>query len=97
MVALIVLFVLLTPARYFHDQPVYMPSLTRDVVRMGSDAQGIRYRVSALLLADYDDDPRRAAEQVLAENLSRQVTISRIQPIAAQDGTVVWYDVWLQE
>lgn len=97
MVALIVIFVLLTPARYFHDQPVYNPTLARDIVRMDADADGIRYRVSAELLTSYDPEPRRAAQTVFSLNLSHPFTITRIEPIAAEDGTVVWYDVWVRE
>lgn len=42
MVALIVLSVLLTPARFFHDQPVYRPTLSSDSVRLGAGADGVR-------------------------------------------------------
>lgn len=97
MVALIVIFVLAMPARYFHDQPVYNPTFARDVVRMDADADGIRYRVSAALLANYDDDPRRAALEVFSLNLNHSFVITRIEPIAALDGTTVWYDVWVRE
>lgn len=97
MVALIVIFVLAMPARYFHDQPVYNPTFARDVVRMDSDADGIRYRVSAALLANYDDDPRRAALEVFSLNLNHPFVITRIQPIVALDGATVWYDVWVRE
>ena len=97
MCGVIVLFVLLTPARFFHDQPIYNPYLALDVVRLDADADCIRYRVSAELLASYDDDPRRAAQEVFAQNLSHPFTITRIQPIRAQDGAIAWYDVWVRK
>lgn len=97
MVALIVIFVLLTPTRFFHDQPVYNPSLARDIVRMDADSDGVRYRVSAELLASYHDDARQAAQEVFAENLSHPFALTRIEPIATEDGTIVWYDVWVRE
>lgn len=97
MVVLILVFVLLTPARFFHDQPVYNPSLARDIVRMDANAHGVRYRVSAALLASYEDDPRHAAQEVFTENLSHPFTITRIEPIRAQEGAIVWYDVWVRE
>lgn len=99
MVALIVLFVLATPARFFHDQPVYSPSPApaSDIVRMKADADGVCYRVSAALLANYDADPRRAAQEVFAENLSHPFTITTIEPIRAQEGAIVWYDVCVRE
>jgi len=97
MCGIIFLLVVLLPARYFHDQPVYNPAPARDIVRMDADADGVRYRVSADLLASYDRDPERAARDVLTRNLSHPFTLVRIQPIRAQDGTVVWYDVWVRE
>jgi hypothetical protein len=97
MVALILIFVLLTPARYFHDQPVYGRPLSGDVVQLDQDADGTRYRVSAELLASYHDDPRRAAEEVLAVNLGHPVRIARIEPYSDPNGVVAWYDVWVPE
>jgi len=97
MCGVIFLLVVLLPARYFHDQPLYNPQPVLDIVRMDADADGVRYRVSAELLASYDPEPQRAAREVFARNLSHPFTLVRIQPIRAQDGTVVWYDVWVRE
>ena len=97
MVALIVVFVLFTPARYFHNQPVYQERLGGDIVRLGADSHGDRYRVSAELLASYHTEPRQAAEQVLAANLGHPVTIIRIQAIEGAEGEVAWYDVWVRQ
>ncbi len=97
MVALILIFVFLTPARWFHDQPVYGRHLRGDVVRVGEDADGTRYRVSAALLATYDADPRRAAAVVLAENLGHSVLITRIETFGETEGAAAWYDVWVRE
>ena len=97
MVALIVVFVLFAPSRYFHDQPVYGVRLSGDLVRLGADSDGVHYRVSAKLLASYHDDPQRASEEVLAANLGHPAMITRIQPVRDPDGTVAWYDVWVRE
>jgi len=97
MCGVIFLLVVLLPARYFHDQPVYNPQPVLDIVRMDAGADGVRYRVSAELLLSYDPEPQRAAREVFARNLSHPFTLVRIQPIRAQDGTVVWYDVWVRE
>ena len=97
MCGVIFLLVVLLPARYFHDQPVYNPQPVLDIVRMDAGTDGVRYRVSAELLASYDPEPQRAAREVFARNLSHPFTLVRIQPIRAQDGTVVWYDVWVRE
>jgi hypothetical protein len=97
MVALILVFVLLAPARWFHDKPVYNPSLLRNAVLIGREGKVAHYRVSAEQLAAYDADPRKAAEQVFALDLSHPFEIQRIEPIRAQNGAVVWYDVWVRE
>lgn len=97
MVGLILAFVFLTPTRFFHDKPVYGRQLTSDIVRMDADEQGVRYRVSADLLASYDPDPQRAAQEVFQRNLGHAVTLTRILPIEAEGGVVVWYDVWVRE
>lgn len=97
MVALIVGFVLLTPSRYFHDQPVYGVRLSGDLVRLGADKDGVHYRVSAKLLQSYAEDPQRAAEEVLAANLGHPASITRIQPVREPEGAVAWYDVWVRE
>ena len=97
MVALILVFVLATPARYFHDQPVWGTPLSGDLWQVGKDAEGVHYRVSAQLLASYHEDPRRAAEEVFLLNLGHPVTITRIEPFGASAGEVAWYDVWVRE
>ena len=96
MVVLILAFVFLIPARYFHDRPVFNPNLMQDVVQMGAEADGTRYyRVSADLLSLHDNDPRQAAEAVFTDNIDHPFEITRIEPVMGPDGAVVWYDVWL--
>jgi len=97
MVALILAFVLLTPSRYFHDQPVYGVRLSGDLVRLGANDLGVHYRVSAKLLASYHADPHKAAQEVLAANLGKPTTITRIQAVRDPGGGVAWYDVWVRE
>ena len=97
MVALIVLFVLFAPSRWFHDQPVYNPWQAHDIMRLDKEPEGVRYRVSAELLASYDPDPMRAAGEVFAQNLTHPFTIVRIQEVRGEDEEVVWYDVWVRE
>ena len=97
MVALILAFVFLTPARYFHDRPVYNPNPLGDVVLLGTEPAGTRYRVSAELLELYDSDPRRAAEMVFRQNLDHPFTITDIKEVEGQGSRSIWYDVWLRE
>ncbi len=97
MVVLILAFVFLIPARYFHDRPVFNPNLMQDVVQMGAEADGTQYyRVSADLLSLHDNDPRQAAEAVFSDNIDHPFEITRIEPVKDSDGVVVWYDVWLR-
>ncbi len=97
MVALILAFVFLIPARYFHDRPVYNPNPLGDVVLLGTEPAGTRYRVSAELLELYDSDPRRAAEMVFRQNLDHPFTITDIKEVEGQGSRSIWYDVWLRE
>lgn len=98
MVVLILAFVFLIPARYFHDRPVFNPNPMQDVVQMGAEADGtLYYRVSAdLLLSLHHDDPRKAADEVFTDNIDHPFEITRIEPVKDSDGVVVWYDVWLR-
>lgn len=97
MVALILAFLFLAPAKYFHDQPVYGVRLGGDLVRLGANTDGVHYRVSAKLLATYDENPERAAHEVLAANLGHSASITRIVEVRDPDGVVAWYDVWVRE
>lgn len=90
MVGLILLFVFLTPVGFFGDQP----TLGRDVVRMGEDADGVCYRVSSALLSIYDDDPRKAAEELFALQLDHPFVLTRIEPVRDQENDIIWYDIW---
>jgi len=96
MVALIVVFVLFTPTRYFHDQPAEQDSSGGAIVRLDARGDTIRYRLSADLLAGFDAEPRQAAEQALAADLGYRVTVTRIQEIEGPDGNPAWYDVWVR-
>ena len=97
MVVLILAFVFLIPARYFHDRPVFNPNLMQDVVQMGTEADGtLYYRVSAELLALHHDDPRKAADEVFTDNIDHPFEITRIEAVRDSDEVVVWYDVWLR-
>lgn len=102
MVIAIVLFVLLTPRKWYHDQPsVTAPPVTGQIMLLTQDPGSSTqlYRVDADLLVP----PQRSAqlEQTAHAVLSRDVAalhghtfqIVRIQPVRAADGSVVGYEV----
>jgi hypothetical protein len=102
-VAVIVIFVLLSPRSWFHDRPPVGPPPNAAMVQLKeSDPSGKMetFRVDARLLA-----PSRAPESELEHQLHEAVSknvqdlrrddfqILRIEPIHADDGTVAYYDV----
>lgn len=103
-VALIVVFVLLSPRSWFHDRPPVGPPPTPDMVQLrGSDPanQVETYRVNAHLLSSFFRAPESELEHELHEAVRKNVEpsrkgsfqILRIEPIRGDDGTVAYYDV----
>jgi hypothetical protein len=102
MVLAILLFVLLTPRRWYHDQPnlnAHPVSGQIQLLNVDTASNTELFRVDATLLAP----PRRAPEleQETHTLLSRSVSslrgevfqVVQIQPVRAADGTVIGYDV----
>jgi hypothetical protein len=102
-VAVIVIFVLLSPRSWFHDQPPLGPAPNAAMVelREADPSGGTRtYRVSAKLLS-----PAKAPESELEHKLHEAVRqnvetlqksrfeIVRIEPVRADDGSIAYYDV----
>lgn len=101
-VAVIVIFVLLSPRAWFHDRPPVGPSPNPAMVQLKeSDPSGKMetFRVDARLLASRA--PESELEHQLHEAVSKNVQdlrgndfqILRIEPVHADDGTVAYYDV----
>lgn len=102
MVIVILIFVLLTPRKWYHDQPKLTARAVPSQIRLVGIDPATRteiFRVDAALL-----DPARRAPQFEQEThqlLSRNVAslhdqvfhVVQIQPVHAEDGTVVCYDV----
>ena len=102
MVIVILLFVLLTPRGWYHDQPKLAVRAAPNQIRLvGVDpaSQTEIFRVDAALL-----DPAHRAPQFEQEThalLSRNVSslrgqvfhVVQIQPVHAEDGTIICYDV----
>jgi hypothetical protein len=102
-VAVIVLFVLLSPRSWFHDRPpVGLPPSPAMVQLRGSDPAGgtETYRVDARVLSIHT--PESQLEHDLHEAMRKSVEnlhdtnsfqIVRIEPVRGDDGTVAYYDV----
>jgi hypothetical protein len=101
-VAVIVIFVLLSPRSWFHDRPPVGPPPNPAMVELKEldpSGQLETFRVDARLLAS------RARESELEHQLHEAVSknvqdlrgsdfqILRIEPVHADDGTVAYYDV----
>ncbi len=100
-VVLIVLFVLLSPRGWFHDQPQTSPppEEARVVLLETDPASPTKaYRVDARLLASpihtpqLEHDIHDAMRKNVAE-LPRTFQITRIEPVRREDGTVAYYIV----
>jgi len=104
-VVVIVIFVLLSPRSWFHDQLPAAPAAVDAAMVELRDADlsgGTRtYRVSAKLLASSARVPESELEHELYEAMRRNIEtlqksrfeILRIEPIRGDDGNVVYYDV----
>jgi hypothetical protein len=103
-VAVIVIFVLLSPRSWFHDQPPLGPGPDAAMVQLrDADVSGgtRTYRVSAKLLVSSTKVPEPELEHQLHEVVRQNVEtlqksrfeILRIEPIRADDGSIAYYDV----
>jgi hypothetical protein len=99
-VILIVLFVLATPTRWFHDQPqVGLPANSTQVELMSKSGATEIYKVDARVLAPPERTP--ALQNDLHSALQKagpglhdgRFSIGRIEPIRDASGTVIAYEV----
>ncbi len=105
MVIVIVLFVLVTPSRWFHDQPqsTALASSAVQLVSQDPDSDTTTYRLDASVLPPQKrtvkptPELERETHDILGravENLKGQTfQVRRIDPVRAEDGSVTYYDV----
>ncbi len=105
MVLSIVLFVLVTPRGWFHDQPQTGVLPGADVQMIAGDAASHTwtYRVDAQLLAPSKRAPKSTPElekqtheilgQTVEELKGQRFQITNIAPVPGDDGAVLYYDV----
>jgi hypothetical protein len=99
-VILILIFVLLTPRRWFNEQPqVGDTAYAGQVQRLASAAGRDSYRVDARLLAPpvqtpaLENDLHNALKKTLPELQNGRFSISKIVPVRDGSGTVIAYEV----
>jgi hypothetical protein len=99
-VVLILIFVLLTPSRWFREQPQVGITAYPGEVQHLTGAAGIdTYRVDARLLAPpiqtpaLENDLHNALKKTLPELQNGRFAISKIQAVRDEAGTVIAYDV----
>lgn len=100
-VALILLFVLVTPRAWFHDQPqMGLPAnAPGEVVLVGEQGENQTYRVDTRILAPPEKTPalenelHNALQKSLPELRNKRFTIAKIDPVRDEKGTVIAYHV----
>jgi hypothetical protein len=105
MVIAIVIFVLLTPARWFHDQPQSNALASSDVQLVSEDSTSriTTYRVDAMMLPanKRTAKPTPELEREMHDILGRSVEalkgqtfqVRGIDVVRAENGSVLYYDV----
>ena len=98
-VILILVFVLLTPRYWFHDRPQSGAPVTPGQVQLIShDGNHLKYRVDARILAPptklaLQNDLHTALQEALPELRKGNFSISNIEPLRDEQGTVIAYQV----
>ena len=99
-VVAIVLFVLLTPRNWFHDQPqMGVPEAAGKVALVFDDGKLRTYRVDAQALAppartpELANDLHAAMQKAVPAFRGRGFEILRIEAVRDANGTVIAYDV----
>ncbi|HYL83598.1 MAG TPA: hypothetical protein VE263_05145 [Candidatus Angelobacter sp.] len=98
-VILILVFVLLTPRTWFHDQPESGgPAAPGQVQLISQDGNRLMYRVDARILAPptklaLQNDLHTALKEALPELRNGNFSIAKVEPLRDEQGMVVAYQV----
>jgi hypothetical protein len=100
-VILILVFVLLTPRGWFHDEPqMGLPAnAPGQVLLLNEQGESKTYRVDARILAPPQQTPalenelHNALQKALPELRNKRFTIAKIDPVRDEQGTVIAYHV----
>jgi hypothetical protein len=98
-VILILVFVLLTPRNWFHDKPQSgAPAAPGQVEFIKKEGNRLNYRVDARILAPptrlaLQNDLHNALQEALPELRNGNFSITNIEPVRDDQGTVIAYQV----
>ena len=100
----IVIFVFFSPRSWFNDKAqITAPSHSGAVQFQQENAAGLKsYRVEFHLLvpAPRSTELERRAHELLEKNVpelrGKTFHVVRIEPVASEDGTVHFYDIWVK-
>jgi hypothetical protein len=98
-VALILVFVLLTPRNWFRDKPQSGAPVTPGQVQfLSKEGNRLTYRVDARILAPptrlaLQNDLHTALQEALPELHSGNFSVAKIEPLRDDQGTVIAYQV----
>jgi hypothetical protein len=98
-VILILVFVLLTPRAWFHDQPQGgVAAGPGDVQLVSQEGDRLTYRVDARILAPptklaLQNDLHSALQDALPDLHKGRFSIAKIEPVRDEQGTVIAYQV----
>lgn len=101
-VVLILIFVLLTPRGWFRDQPqVGLPAASdqAQLVLYSDNGHRQEYRVDARVLAPPEQTPalqnelHQALQRALSDLRDGRFSITKIEPVRDEQGTVIAYEV----
>lgn len=105
MVVVIVIFVLITPRHWFHDQPENSPANAAGVVLINQDpsSHSETYRLDATLFGNAQSAGKSNAEleekthQLLSDSVEglkgQRFQVRSIQPVHGTDGSLLYYQV----
>jgi len=105
MVIVIVIFVLATPRHWFHDEPQTSAVASADVQLLSADSnnQTRTYRLDARALRpekraisatpELERETHDILGRTVEELKERTFQVRRIDPVRAEDGSVLYYDV----
>jgi hypothetical protein len=99
-VVVILIFVLLTPRSWFHDLPqVGLPEAPGQVKMLSEEGRRQIYRVDARVLAPPEKTPalqndlHNALKKALPDLSNGRFSITNIEPVRDDKGTVIAYEV----
>jgi hypothetical protein len=98
-VILILVFVLLTPRSWFHDKPQSgLPAAPGQIELIRKEGNRVKYRVDARILAPptklaLQNDLHNALQEALPELHNGNFSITNIEPLRDDQGTVIAYQV----